>query len=205
MLFLRTILNKPYESELNTIEIKLRMNAMTTRYLLLACLITFSTLVFSDEPSMGPAIEGYGPTFPIPDRDVPLRDDYIYKVVFDAGDNSRDTTLLNHELVSVARYLNMHARNGVPVGDMDIAVVLHGAAMKSALTDAAYDSRFETPNPNRELLMKLHDAGVAFYACGQSMAFGGITRRELLSPVKVGLSAMTMLTVLQSDGYALLP
>jgi hypothetical protein len=68
-------------------------------------------------------------------------------VVFDAGDNSRDTTSLNHELVSVARYLNMHARNGVPVGDMDIAVVLHGAALKSALTDAAYESRFETPNP----------------------------------------------------------
>jgi intracellular sulfur oxidation DsrE/DsrF family protein len=154
---------------------------------------------------MGPVIEEYGPTFPISDRDVPLRDNFTYKVVFDAGDNSRDTTSLNHELVSVARYLNMHARNGVPVGDMDIAVVLHGAAMKSALTDAAYDSRFETPNPNRELLMKLHDAGVAFYACGQSMAFGGITKRELLSPVKVGLSAMTMLTVLQSDGYALLP
>jgi intracellular sulfur oxidation DsrE/DsrF family protein len=178
---------------------------MTIRYLLLACLISFSAKVFPGEPSMGPAIEGYGPTFPIADRDVPLRDEFIYKVVFDAGDNSRDTTSLNHELVSVARFLNMHARNGVPVVDMDIAVVLHGAALKSALTDAAYESRFETPNPNRELIMKLQDAGVAFYACGQSMAFGGIARHELLSPVKVGLSAMTMLTYLQSDSYALLP
>ena len=178
---------------------------MTIRYLLLACLISFSTNALSDEPSMGPVLESYGPTFPIPDRDVQLRDGFIYKAVFDAGDNSHDTTSLNHELVSVARYLNMHARNGVPVGDMDIAVVLHGAALKSALSDAAYVARFETPNPNRELIMKLHDAGVAFYACGQSMAFGGIARRELLSPVKVGLSAMTMLTFLQSDGYALLP
>ena len=178
---------------------------MTIRYLLLACLISFPLTAFPDEPSMGPAIDAYGPTFPIPDRDVPLRDDFTYKVVFDAADNSRETTSLNHELVSVARYLNMHARNGVPVGDMDIAVVLHGAALKSALSDAAYVARFETPNPNRELLMKLHDAGVAFYACGQSMAFGVVTRHELLSPVKVGLSAMTMLTFLQSDGYALLP
>ena len=53
--------------------------------------------------------------------------------------------------------------------------------------------------------MKLHEAGVAFYACGQSMGFSGISKSELASPVKVALSAMTMMTVLQSAGYALIP
>lgn len=52
--------------------------------------------------------------------------------------------------------------------------------------------------------MKLHDAGVKFYICGQSMAFGGVDKSELASPVKVALSVMTMLTVLQAEGYALL-
>jgi len=37
------------------------------------------------------------------------------------------------------------------------------------------------------------------------MAFGGVDKDELASPAKVGLSTMTMLTVLQSEGYALLP
>jgi hypothetical protein len=37
------------------------------------------------------------------------------------------------------------------------------------------------------------------------MGFAGITRGDLASPVKVALSSMTMLTVLQSDGYALIP
>ena len=53
--------------------------------------------------------------------------------------------------------------------------------------------------------MKLHEAGVAFYACGQSMGFSGISKSELAPPVKVALSAMTMMTVLQSAGYALIP
>jgi hypothetical protein len=37
------------------------------------------------------------------------------------------------------------------------------------------------------------------------MSFGGVDKNELADGVKVALSAMTMLTVLQSDDYALLP
>jgi hypothetical protein len=37
------------------------------------------------------------------------------------------------------------------------------------------------------------------------MGFRGIGGDELASEVKVALSAMTMLALLQSDGYALLP
>jgi hypothetical protein len=34
--------------------------------------------------------------------------------------------------------------------------------------------------------------------------FGGFEKEELVGPAKVALSAMTMMTELQSDGYALL-
>jgi hypothetical protein len=37
------------------------------------------------------------------------------------------------------------------------------------------------------------------------MTFGGVEKSELASLAEVALSAMTMLTVLQNDGYALLP
>ena len=53
--------------------------------------------------------------------------------------------------------------------------------------------------------MLLHDAGVSIYVCGQSTSFGGIDKNELADGVQLALSAMTMLTILQSDGYALLP
>jgi intracellular sulfur oxidation DsrE/DsrF family protein len=166
--------------------------------------LTWVVQAHADEPSLGPVIEGYGPTYPIDDRDVALEEGAVYRVVFDAASYSDDLTSLNTRLVSVARFLNMHGRNGKPVENMDLAVVLHGAALKTALTNDAYLARFEVDNPNLELLTKLHNAGVKFYVCGQSMAFGGVEKSELANPAKVALSAMTMLTVLQSEGYALL-
>ena len=85
------------------------------RVLLAAFMIlsAWSPQLLADEPSLGPAIEGYGPTFPINDRDVPLEKGAGYKAVFDLGAYSNDLASLNYRLVSVARYLNMHARNGV--------------------------------------------------------------------------------------------
>lgn len=171
------------------------------RFVLIASI--FLGIAYADEPSLGPVIEGYGPTYPISDRDVALSDGFVYKAVFDAADNA-DETALNTGLVSVARYLNMHGRNGVALEEMKIAVVAHGPALKMLLTNDAYRVRYGIDNPNSELLGKLTSAGVELYVCGQSMAFGGFSKSELASDIDVGLSAMTMLTVLQSDGYALL-
>ena len=175
---------------------------MFARYLILI-LILPGNQGLAEEPSLGPVIEGYGPTYPITDRDVPLEDGFVYKAVFDAAEN-RDEKALNTGLVSVARYLNMHARNGVSIENMDVAVVVHGPALKTMMTDSAHHSRFGVDNPNTELLRKLESAGVSFYVCGQSMSFGGVDDDELIEAAKIALSAMTMLTVLQTDGYALL-
>jgi intracellular sulfur oxidation DsrE/DsrF family protein len=177
---------------------------MTLRQTLLAVLLTWSPLLFADEPSLGPVIKDYGPTYPIEDRDVALVDGAAYKAVFDVAAYSDDTRALNNRLISVARYLNMHARNGVPVENMNLAIVVHGRAVRNLMSSDAYRKRYGSDNPNLELLMKLSDAGVGIYVCGQSMSFGGVDKSELASPAKVALSAMTMLTVLQSDGYALL-
>jgi intracellular sulfur oxidation DsrE/DsrF family protein len=170
-------------------------------WLVIAVLLCNPTM--AAEPSFGPIIEGYGPTYPINDRDVPLEDGFEYKAVFDAADN-RDEKTLNTGLVSVARYLNMHGRNGVANDDMNIAVVVHGPALKTLLTDAAYLARYGIENPNTELLQRLDATGVRFYVCGQSMTFGGFENDEVIEPAQIALSAMTMLTVLQLDGYALL-
>lgn len=168
-------------------------------------LLIFPALLLAEEPLLGPAIEGYGPTHAIDDRDVPLREGVVYRAVFDAAASPDDPAALNTRLVSVARFLNMHVRSETPLENMDVAVVVHGAALKSVLNNASYRARFGVDNPNLELVARLHDAGVDFYVCGQSMAFGGIEKGELSSPARVALSAMTMLTVLQNDGYALLP
>jgi len=178
---------------------------MLARLFILTILFACSGPGLAVEPSMGPVIEGYGPTFPINERDVPLEEGAVYKAVFDVGAYSNDMNSINYRLVSVARYLNMHARNGVPVENMDLAIVMHGKAVQNLLNNDAYKLRHGIDNPNLELISKLHGAGVKVYICGQSMSFGGIDKNELTSEAKVALSAMTMLTVLRNDGYALLP
>lgn len=172
---------------------------------LLVAFVLLAAPAQGDEPMLGPAIEGYGPTYPIDNRDIPLEENAVYKSVFDVASYSEDVSKLSRRLESVARFINMHARNGTPLANMEIAVVLHGQAVKTVLKHAAYRERFGMENPNLELVTRLHDAGVQFYMCGQSLAFSGVDKEELAEPVDVALSAMTMLTVLQNDGHALLP
>ena len=174
--------------------------------ILMALTIAFlASSLAAEEPEMGPVIDSFGPTVRVDDRDVPLKKGFQYRAVFDLAVYQGKSGSLNRELVSVARYLNMHARNGVPVENMSLAVVFHGSALKNALSNDAYVRRHGSMNPNLDLLMKLHGAGVEFYACGQSMGFNGFAKTDLASPVKVALSAMTMMTQLQSEGYVLIP
>jgi intracellular sulfur oxidation DsrE/DsrF family protein len=178
---------------------------MIHRAALASILLLVAAPSLADDPSTGPLIEGYGPIYPINDRDVPLPEDFSYKAVFDLAVYPGEVTAVNVHLESVARFLNMHVRNGVPPEKMDLAVVVHGAAVKNLLSNDAYEARYKVDNPNLELLMLLHGAGVSTYVCGQSMSFGGVDKDELADGVQVALSAMTMLTVLQSEDYALLP
>lgn len=168
----------------------IEITVMPYRVMLIFVFSCWSMDLCADAPSLGPVIDGYGPTYPIEYRDIALPEDFTYKVVFDAANYSDDVAALNAKLVSVARFLNMHSRNGVPRKNMSLAVVLHGAALKSVLNNDAYRDRYDISNPNLELVMKLHRAGVEFFVCGQSMAFGSVDKNELASPARVALSPM---------------
>lgn len=157
------------------------------------------------EPLAGPYIDSGGPAFAVKDRDVPLPADHHYRVVFEATEYPGETSEVNRELTVVARFLNMHGQNGVPLDKMDIAVVMHGQALLAAMKNDTYRELTGNDNPNLQLLQSLADAGVRFYACGQSLGFRQLDKNVLIDPVKVGLSAMTMLVTLQHEGYAFLP
>lgn len=162
-------------------------------------------LIAKSDIQMGPIIEGYGPTSAISDADIKLPEGFTYKALFDISETNKKHDQYNRKIESVARFLNMHARNGVKLEDMKIAVVLHGAATKDILTDEAYTKRHGQKNPNTELINQLSDKGVEFYLCGQSAAFYDIKKSELSSDVNLALSAMTMAVLLQQDDYQLIP
>lgn len=162
-------------------------------------LVAFSVL--AEEPNNGPVIKGYGQSFAVAGRDVPLVEDHQYQVVFELTQYSTDTTVVNRDLDRVARFLNAHAAQGVPRENMDIAVVIHGAALISLLNNEAYQSKYASDNPSLDLVNQLAKAGVGIYACGQSLGFRKWNKRELASPVMVGLSAMTLVNAFQAKGY----
>jgi intracellular sulfur oxidation DsrE/DsrF family protein len=178
---------------------------MTFRFIFAAFIASISMTSFSAEPTTGPYVASGGPAFEVKDRDIPLREGHKYRVVFEATEYPGEKTDVNRELTVVGRFLNMHGKNGVPLEDMDIAVVIHGQTLMAVLNDEAYEKINGTKNPSLQLLTDLADAGVKFYACGQSLGFRGWDKEDLAAPVQVGLSAMTMLVTLQSDGYAFLP
>lgn len=154
---------------------------------------------------MGPILKGYGPTSAIQEADVKLPEGFVYKAMFNVSESNEKLDQYNRHIESVARFLNMHARNGVKLENMKLAVVLHGAATKDILNDEAYAKRHGLGNPNTNLINQLSDKGVEFYICGQSIAFYGINKSELSSNVKLALSSMTMAVLLQEDGYQLIP
>lgn len=147
-------------------------------------------------------IEGYGDFKSVPNTS--FKTPTKLKAVFDVYTSDDDDEKLNRGINTVARYLNMHYAAGVKPKNMKAALVLHGAAGKDILTNAAYNERFIADNPNTELLQKLHEAGVEIIICGQTIEFRGYKREEILDFVDVSLSAITALVSLQSQGYQLI-
>ncbi|MDQ7048911.1 MAG: DsrE family protein [Enterobacterales bacterium] len=159
----------------------------------------------AQQPTKGPIFTDYGPVFKVPDSDVVLIPNFKYKVFFDIGQTTKETFNLNHRIESIARFINMHALNGVKLKDMQIAVVLHGAATRDLLTNASYQKRYDNDNPTAELVKQLLERDVKFYLCGQSLYFMKLNKKDLIPGVKVALSAMTISTMLQAEGYTLIP
>ena len=178
---------------------------MTRRILLTIPVLAISCQMAFAQPTTGPVIDGYGAAFVIDNADVPLIEDHEYRVVFEITGYDQSPGGLNRNLDRVARFLNLHAKNGVDPDDMHLAVVVHGAALVNALNDDAYHTRLEVANPNLELAGKLAAAGVDFYVCGQSMGMRGFAKSELAEPFKLATSALTMVHQLQTQGYTLQP
>jgi intracellular sulfur oxidation DsrE/DsrF family protein len=156
-------------------------------------------------PETGPAVEGYGPVYPVPEGSFNLSNDRYYKVSKDLSTSSDSPDQINRGLESAARFLNMQARNGTPRDKLEMAVIVHGGAGKDMLSDEAYEARFGVSNPNSGLLEGLGKAGVRIYLCGQTAAHRGYAPQELNPAVSISLSAMAAHVQLQSEGYTLIP
>ena len=165
----------------------------------------FATTALAGGPATGPVVKNFGPVFTPPKSAYNLATDENYKVSMDVsrtGDFPEDR---NRSIESAARFLNMHARNGIEPGNIEFALIVHGPATKDLLTDEAYQARYEETNPNTAMLQELQQAGVRIYLCSQSAAYKKFAWDEFNPAVTIALSAMTAHVRLQQEGYTLIP
>ena len=156
----------------------------------------------------GDAIPEFGEIADI-QNDQPFSKRTKFKVAFDASKQA-ELGKTNRNIVSLARFINMHRAQGVPAKNIKLALVLHGSAAKDVTTQTYYDglaAEGEKPvnNANAPLIKALLENGVQIYVCGQTAAYYNIKNEHLLPGVKMSLSAMTAHALLQKKHYTLNP
>jgi intracellular sulfur oxidation DsrE/DsrF family protein len=156
-------------------------------------------------PSRGPVIADFGSAYAVrnPGLATPMLQEM--KVRFDVAVTPGDVRALNPQLESAARFLNMHAKAGMSPERLKVAIVVHDAAAKDALSHEAYRRRHGIDNPNLALLDALKHSGARLYLCGQTAGSQGIVAADVAAPVQMALSATTAHLVLDADGYVLNP
>jgi len=152
----------------------------------------------------GPLIQSAGPTVEVDDATFVIPDGHVFKAVYVI--DRADTAGINQQLTTIARFLNLHARHGIPRERLHAAAVVHGTGWMSLLSDSAYGARSGgKANPSKRLVEELLANNVQLVLCGQTAGFRGVKREELLPGVKLAISAMTALNVFQAQGYQFNP
>jgi intracellular sulfur oxidation DsrE/DsrF family protein len=131
-----------------------------------------------------------------------------YKLVFSLitgfNDNGKDKAKeLNRGLAEIGRTINLHIAAGIPKENLDVVIVAHSKAIYSLLTNEAYKKEFKTENPNIQIVQELMAAGARFIACGQTMQFLEVDKKELNPSVKIALSALVALSTYRLKGYTM--
>ncbi|VAV91994.1 hypothetical protein MNBD_ALPHA06-2045 [hydrothermal vent metagenome] len=152
----------------------------------------------------GSAIPAFGKIADVPGATVSA--DTKFKVAFDVASKA-DVGKINRSFESVARFINMHVDSGVPLENIQLAIVVHGQASWDITKDAWYKTKTgkDHANANAPLIAALIENGASVTLCGQTGAWHGIAQDDLLPGVTVALSAMTAHALLQQQGYTLNP
>lgn len=148
-----------------------------------------------------PVIKTGGGMFEVPEAE-PIADKKMkYKVLYEISKGADKPDSINSTLDKLARLVNLHLSAGIPKQNLDVVAVIHFQGTPLILTDEAYKKKFGVPNPNTALINELADNGVKFYICGQSLYMRKFDKEPRNPNIKVTLSAMLLMTTLQSKGY----
>ena len=164
-------------------------------------------MLFSDSQTLlaqekvNPIIKSYGGIYPMPEAVETPRSDLDYRIVIDVRSGPSSPGEINPALNNIARMLNLHAVGGVPAERIRVKAVIHNLATPTIADNATYQEKFGMDNPNIGLIQELTDAGVELYVCGQSMIARDYPLEGLNPNIKLSISALTVMTTYEIQGY----
>ncbi|MBT8271886.1 MAG: DsrE family protein, partial [Bacteroidia bacterium] len=139
------------------------------------------SLVFGQvERIEGKIIKGHGETFKVENPEIKTDRDAYHKVIFDVSESSEKKSQVNKYIETAARFLNMHAEEGLKPEQLKVAMTIHGGAWQDILNDTAYEQLYGVSNPNTPLIKSLTEAGAEIILCGQTMKFRAVERTDMI-------------------------
>jgi intracellular sulfur oxidation DsrE/DsrF family protein len=175
---------------------------MLKKHILSLFLILIAIFTYAQKNRVeGKIIKDFGQTFTVENQDIKTDTSAELKVIFDVSQSSEDKSKRNKYIETAARFLNMHANEGMKPEQLKVAMTIHGGAWQDVLNNNAYKEKFGVDNPNLPLINALNEAGVDIIICGQTASFRGMTKETINPNVKMALSAMTALLQYQNMGY----
>ena len=126
------------------------------------------------------------------------------KIIVDLTSAEPSPSGFSRSMDRLARLINLYGLAEISPDQLEMTVIVHGAATKMVLAEEAYLEAFGTPNPDTEILQALREHGVKFLVCGQAYTAKGYSVEALNPDVRLALSAITTLVAYQQDGYVVL-
>ena len=125
-----------------------------------------------------------------------------YKLLFELVEfDDEDPSKVDASLTEVARIINLHVASDIPSEKIFPVLVVHAGSLNAFTTNTFYNEKFKMDNPNLKLIGELEDLGAKFISCGQAMFFFEVDKEALLPMFKVSLTAQTVMSSYQMQGY----
>lgn len=171
-----------------------RLNALA-----LAVIVLLPRFVAAQEGEA--LIRKAGAFTPIPNPGFAADKAMELKVVWDVTEAPPTPGDVPPGLSRPANFFMLAEAEGVPRSRVHLALLVHGGATPSLMSNAHYRAAKGVDNPSIPLLKAMSEAGVQIIVCGQSIVRQKIAREQLLPFVKVSTSATIARAVLHARGY----
>ncbi len=173
----------------------------TKRHIPIILLIVFLTLSAKGQDYVFPVVKGYGGVADLENAILPKEGG---KIIIDLTSAEATKSGVSKSMDRIARLINLYGLAGIDQKELEIVVIIHGAATKAVLTDKAYEEKYDAKNPDLAVISALKDHGVKFMVCGQALVRRGFGVENLNPDIELALSAITTLVEFQQKGYAVL-